>query len=503
MRKKNILFITSDQQHWNTIGKFNPKIKTPNLDRLCSEGCYYDRAYTVNPTCTPTRATWITGKMPSQHGAWTLGTKLDESVHTINEDFSAAGYKTALIGKAHFQPLYSTEKYPSLESYPILQDLDFWKNYQGKFYGFDHVELARNHTNEAHVGQHYALWLEEKGCKNWRDYFCKPTGNMERTDNLVWKIPEEYHYDAWIAERTNAMLESYQKSGENFFLWASFFDPHPDYMVPEPWASMYDPDELTLPTRSPEETGVQSPFIQMSLQKDPDITPYMTSGFGLHGVHSHLHDDALLRKQIATYYGMVSMMDHYIGKILNKLDELGMAEDCIVVFTTDHGHVYGHHGLIAKGPFLYEDLIRVPMIVRHPDANKHGIVNSALISHLDLPLTFLDCCDIPRPDGISGVSQKEVWLGCKDHGVRTGITCEHNHELETINLRAFVNDRYKMVIYYHRDCGEIYDLQEDPGELHNLWNVPGYEELKSQLLFEFMQAEMENEPRFMPRIAHA
>lgn len=502
MKKKNILFITSDQQHWNTIGKFNPEIRTPNLDRLCEQGCYYDRAYTVNPTCTPTRATWLTGKMPSQHGAWTLGTKLDESVHTINEDFSEAGYRTALIGKAHFQPLASTKKYPSLEAYPILQDLDFWKNYQGKFYGFDHVELARNHTNEAHVGQHYALWMEEKGCKNWRDYFYKPTGNMDRCDERVWRIPEEYHYDCWIAERTNAMLEEYRENGENFFLWASFFDPHPDYMVPEPWASMYDPEKLTLPTLSSEESGIQSPFLKMSREPHPDVSPYQKSGFSLHGVHSHLHDDALLRKQMATYYGMVSMMDHYIGKILDKLEELGLAEDTIVVFTTDHGHFYGHHGLIAKGPFLYDDLIKVPLIVRHPDAREKGQVNSALFSHLDLPVTLLDRCGIPRPDGMSGYSQKEVWLG-QTEKVRTRLICEHNHERDTVNLRAFVNERYKMVIYYHMDCGELYDLKKDPGELHNLWDVPGYEALKSRLLLEFLQAEMEKEPLFMPRITGA
>ena len=176
--KYNILFITSDQQHYDTIGKFNPYIRTPNLDRLCDCGTYFDRAYTVNPTCTPARASMITGKYPSQHGAWTLGTKLDESCTTIGDLMHAHGMKTALIGKAHFQPLASTDEYPSLEAYPILQDMEFWKNFHEDFYGFDTVKLTRNHTTEAHVGQHYAIWMEEKGCKNWRDYFREPTGTM-------------------------------------------------------------------------------------------------------------------------------------------------------------------------------------------------------------------------------------------------------------------------------------------------------------------------------------
>jgi len=221
-KRPNILLITSDQQHWNTLGCINNEISTPNLDRLANQGTMFDRAYCVNPTCTPTRASIITGKYPSQHGAWSLGTKLPESEHTVGEDFSEAGYKTALVGKAHFQPLRGTDEFPSLESYPILQDLDFWRDFNKTFYGFEHVELARNHTDEAHVGQHYALWMEEKGCKNWRDYYLKPTGNVER-QRRKWLIPEEYHYDTWIAERTNALMENYASSGDNFFLWASFF----------------------------------------------------------------------------------------------------------------------------------------------------------------------------------------------------------------------------------------------------------------------------------------
>ncbi|MBD3239359.1 MAG: sulfatase-like hydrolase/transferase, partial [Chitinivibrionales bacterium] len=119
-RARNVLFITSDQQHWMTLGINNPEIQTPNLDRLAHSGINFTRAYTVNPTCTPTRASLLTGTYPSQHGAYSLGTKLDESQPTIGATLSEAGYHTALIGKAHFQPLKGTEEYPSLEAYPIL-----------------------------------------------------------------------------------------------------------------------------------------------------------------------------------------------------------------------------------------------------------------------------------------------------------------------------------------------------------------------------------------------
>ena len=131
MSKLNILLITSDQQHWNTLGQFNSEIQTPALDRLATQGTTFTRAYCPNPTCTPTRSSLITGKYPSQHGAYSLGTMLPESEPTVGERFQSAGYRTALVGKAHFQPLHSTEEFPSLEAYPMLQDLDFWADFEG------------------------------------------------------------------------------------------------------------------------------------------------------------------------------------------------------------------------------------------------------------------------------------------------------------------------------------------------------------------------------------
>ncbi|HIG16682.1 MAG TPA: sulfatase, partial [Candidatus Handelsmanbacteria bacterium] len=127
--RPNILLITSDQQHWSTMGCVNAQIQTPNLDRLAVQGTRFDRAYCPNPTCTPTRASIITGKYPSQHGAWSLGTKLLESERTVGDDLRDVGYRTSLVGKAHFQPLAGTTEFPSLESYPILQDLDFWRRF--------------------------------------------------------------------------------------------------------------------------------------------------------------------------------------------------------------------------------------------------------------------------------------------------------------------------------------------------------------------------------------
>ena len=502
MKKPNILLITSDQQHWNTIGAFNSEIRTPNLDRLAREGTTFTRAYCPNPTCTPTRASIITGMHPSQHGAWTLGTKLLEDRHTVGEDFSRAGYRTALVGKAHFQPLRGTEDYPSLEAYPVLQDLEYWRQFNESFYGFDHVELARNHTNEAHVGQHYAIWMEEKGCSNWRDYFLPPTGNMDPAIKHRWPIPEQFHYNTWIAERTNALLDQYKEQGESFFLWASFFDPHPDYLVPEPWDQMYDPEQLTIPTVTPGEHEHNPPHFGMTQEEKPDFSHLKESGFGIHGYHSHLRPDEERKQLVATYYGMISLMDKYIGRILDRLDELGLAEDTIVVFTTDHGHFFGQHGLQAKGGFMYEDLIKLPFIARYPSKIPAGVVSPAIQSLVDLAPTFLYFAGLDVPHTMTGVDQSEVWMGRKSNA-RDHAICEFRHEPTTIHQKTYVDERYKITVYYRQEYGEIFDLQEDPGELHNLWNDPAAAGLKSELLLKYVWAELGKEPLAMPRVWHA
>ena len=486
MSKLNILLITSDQQHWNTLGQFNPEIQTPALDKLASQGAAFTRAYCPNPTCTPTRSSMITGKYPSQHGAYSLGTKLPESEKTVGEIFSAAGYRTALVGKAHFQPLQSTEEFPSLEAYPTLQDLDFWADFDGPFYGFDHIELARNHTDEAHVGQHYALWMEEKGLSNWRDYFLQPTGHVE-AQRRKWLIPEQFHYNAWIAERSQSLISQYQAADQPFFLWASFFDPHPKYLIPEPWDTMYAPEETSVQSVTAGEHDRNPPHLQLTQQPDPDFSAWQEpNGSGCHGFHSHLHDRDELAKDIACYYGMVSCMDKYIGRIIDHLDALGLAENTLVVFTSDHGHYFGQHGLIAKGAFHYDDGVRVPMIARLPGRIPAGKVSHSLQSLVDYAPTFLDYADLDIADDMTGIPQGDVWNG-DESAAREHVIIENRHQPTTLHLKTYIDQRYKITLYFNRDYGEIFDLRADHGEVNNLWADA---DLRATLTEAFLRAEM-------------
>lgn len=514
--RPNILLITSDQQHWKTLGCLNPEVKTPNLDRLARAGMLCERAYCPNPTCTPTRASIITGLYPSQHGAYSLGTRLPEQHPTLGALLAGDGYQTALIGKAHFQQLETTEAFPSVESYPVLRDLEFWKNFHGPWYGFDHVELARPHADESHVGQHYALWMESKGFTDWRRHFQNQWGGTRdhpkfdfqdpqhptRPQHLQWSLPEEYHSNVWITERSMARLDTAKAEGNPFFLWASYFDPHPPYLVPEPWASMYDPEKITLPEMHPGEHDRNPPHFRKSQERNPDFSEWKEpGGNAMHGCESHLVDREKLRKQVAVYYGMISFMDHCIGQLLDHLEETGLAKNTLVVFTSDHGHFYGHHGLNAKGPFHYEDLIRVPFLARWPGKIPCGTKSADLVSLVDLAPTFLRAAVMEPPSTMSGVDLAPALLG--SGRARDWALVENRHQPTTLHLQTYVESRYKITVYRNAECGELFDLETDPGEIKNLWEDPGHAEVKCQMLLRMAQAGMKKEGLPMPRISVA
>jgi uncharacterized sulfatase len=524
------LLITSDQQHFDTIGTTNSRIQTPALDRLCREGTRFTRAYTPNPVCTPTRASIITGLYPSVHGAWTIGVKLPEDVPTVGAALARHGYATGLIGKAHFQPTRSEPALgsTSIETAAVMRDLDFWRTFRGPWYGFDHVEITRNHGDEAHAGGHYALWLEEQGLANWRDYFrpypTDPDAPPAPRRHGAWDLPERFHYTTWTAERSIDFIARSHDSGKPFFLWASFHDPHPPYLVPEPWASMYRPEDMEPGELIPGEHEHNPPHFGLTQQERPDFSPWQESGWGNHGFSSHRHTRESLQRDMAIYYGMTSFMDQQIGRILDTLDALGIADDTLVVFTTDHGHFLGQHGLNAKGAFHYEDLIRVPFLVRWPGEGAArsgttarvpaGRVSRELQSTVDLAPTFLAAAGLPIPGLMQGYDQTPVWCpgaalepAPRAQGVHVGprdhVVVENRHQPTTVHLRTYVDARYKITVYRNQPYGELFDLEQDPAETHNHWDAPDARSLKAELLLTAVQYEIQREPTRMPRVSGA
>jgi uncharacterized sulfatase len=201
-------------------------------------------------------------------------------------------------------------------------------------------------------------------------------------------------------------------------------------------------------------------------------------------------------------YGMMTMLDTYIGRILDKLDELRLAEETLVCFTTDHGDFWGQHGLIAKAIHHYEDLLRIPLVVSQPGVVPAGKISESLQSTVDLAPTFLSAVGLPVPRTMTGIDECPVWFG-EVETLRDHVIVENQHQPTTMNMRTYITERYKITVHFNRPYGELYDLQEDPGEIVNLWDSPAHAGLKAELLLAFLYGEMAKAPLPMPRVAGA
>jgi uncharacterized sulfatase len=491
----NILLITSDQHHFRALGKLNSHIKTPNLDRLANEGMLFERGYTVNPVCTPSRVSILTGHYPSKHGCYHVGTSLPEDYQpTISSQLANAGYYTALLGKAHFNACLDPN---SFEARPNVEDLDKFRSWDGPFYGFQHAKLLIGHTSEVHAsGMHYGAWLEDQGIKR-SDYF----GIHGYNEYGTWSLPEDKHGSRWIADETIDAINAAQEESKPFFLWSSFQDPHNPYVVPEPWASMYDPKTIPLPEDLDCSMEGKPHFYDDIYSHRPCDDPDLQNI--RYDCRNANHITLEKTKELyAVYYGMISLMDHHIGRVLDVLDENGLTEKTLIVFTSDHGDYLGNHNLWGKGLLAYEDIQRVPFIVRHPQCKTPGVNSKSLQSLIDLEASFLSAAGLPQPDGSQGVDQTNSWLNVNQK-VRDWVMLECTPTESNFCQHTFIENRYKLILYHDRAYGELYDLHEDPNQSQNLYDDILYRDLRNTLIKRYISAEMERKGILRKRTAGA
>lgn len=470
----NVLLITSDQQRWDTLGALNSAISTPNLDRLAQRGILFERAYTVNPVCTPSRCSLLTGQYPSRHGCFHVGTSLPEDYGpTVADRFADAGYSTSLIGKAHFQ---ACKDPASPESAPHVHDLDHFDDWHGPYFGFDHAELVIGHTSEPHAsGMHYGAWLRRQGV-DLSTYF-----DIHDYDHFgPWALPEHQHGSTWVADRSIAAIDRAQQQDRPFFLWSSFQDPHNPYVVPEPWASQYDPASMATPL--PLTDLSDRPEFYRSLQRgefygdDPQL---QDKAWGDVKIRPELSADDIAALR-AVYFGMVSLMDQQIGRILDRLGSDGTLDNTLVIFASDHGDYLGDHGLWGKGLPTYEAMQRVPFIVSHPDCRDRGAHSQALQSLVDVESSCLQAAGLDPTPGSQGVSQIDAWLDssclARDHAL-----LEFRPAQGPFMQRTCISSTHKLVTYDTRDDGELYDLASDPEQRANLYGQPDCRDVQHQL----------------------
>lgn len=506
MRKKvNFLYIMVDQARSDFFGCFgNKKIKTPNIDSLANRGTSFDQMYVANPFCMPSRAAIMTGRMPSANGARTNGVPLDLGARTFASSLMENGYDTALIGKCHLQnmtgwPRAYTPKnaeacrmdedgYPNQPTRTRLTGSEYenensklWKSdpnheVETPYYGFDHVDLCTLHSDN--VGANYERWLKTqtdtpekiKGKENALD-----KGDISAPQAWRTAIKEEHYSTSYIANQSIDWLKSHKadRSDNPFFLKCSFPDPHHPFAPPGKYWDMYDPADMELPEsfnqgKSPVLDHMREELSNGTADRETTL-PYAVT-------------EKEAKEAMALTYGMVTMIDDWVGEILSSLDELGLRENTVILFSSDHGEYMANHGIMLKGPLHYQGLVRIPLIWCEPDQAESSRVEN-LCSMIDLAPTILERSGCEPYYGIQGISMLDIMSG-RVTSHRDSVLIEDDREVvylgfkEPQRVRTMVTEKYRLSMTLPANIFELYDLNNDPHEINNLWNLPQHEDAR-------------------------
>lgn len=512
--RPNFIIIITDQNRWDLMGcAGHPVLQTPNIDRLASRGVRFSRCYTVHPLCMPTRATWFTGRTPRGHRVRCNGIPLDPSLPTIGEALIRAGYRTHGIGKIHLRPLgtFKGADPQSLDPHRWPESVWMWANdrIQGlptPYYGLQTVDYICHHGPNAHGD--YRRWLLQQkpdAQRLWTEADDR-TGEGPET---VWtsKLPEELHYCHWMADRAIEFLRGAASGGQPFFLWVSCPDPHPPYTCAPRWARMYNPADVPMPIRREGELDDLPPHYRMFFEHGGKSA----GRFAPTNV-----PDEQVRRVRAMVYAMVSQIDHMVGRIIDEAAALGLLDNTIVVFMADHGNMLGDHWMFNMPPCHMDGTTRVPSIWSWPGKFIEGGVIDSVVSHIDFAPTILDLAGVPIPEGNvpdppEAEGQLEPWPGRslapiltgQAASVRDAVLIENDEDYLGERLRTLVTQEWYITVYPGRPYGELFDLVNDPGQLHNLWDDPGYQRVKSELQARLAEELALTDDRLPRRLCHA
>ncbi|WP_136608557.1 sulfatase family protein [Paenibacillus dokdonensis] len=460
--KKHIWLITTDQMRGDALGYENPAVITPNLDGLAREGMVFNRAYCASPVCTPSRASIFTGRYPHIHGAWNIGVSLNEDELTLCDHLKQSGYYTIGVGKMHFREQCKTGFTYEAEEVSVR---DRGRERDGTYYGFDEHHISEDNM----IGE----YLDEIGERD-PDVAGRLRKDLFRSDDAagdVWEsgLPPELHQTRWISDRSIRAIEEHSPE-QPLFLWSSFVDPHHPFNPPEAYSRLYEHTEI------PEPAGDAS-----DVKGRPEHLLLQKGSYWPGGGELHSWDQQHMERLIRNYYAMITFIDEEIGRILGAWKDKGMDDELLIVFTSDHGELLGDHGLLYKGPWFYEGLTRIPMILKGPGVKK-GAKTDALMEHVDIVPTLLELIGKAEiPEGIQGISQRPVASGETERVRESAMTAYDAHD-RGVHAKCLRTDRYKLVIFADEAYGELFDLESDPDELHNRFFDPSYLEMKHKLM---------------------
>ncbi|HEY8456012.1 MAG TPA: sulfatase-like hydrolase/transferase [Actinopolymorphaceae bacterium] len=478
MSRPNILLICTDQQRFNALRAYgNPEIETPTLDRLAGEGVLFENCYVQSPVCGPSRASLMTGRYVHSHGLWANGVDLPEGERLFTKELAEAGYDCGLVGKLHLDACHDgrTER---------RHDDGF------RVFRWAHDPYVGSSENQYH------RWLKATR-PDLYEAACDPSSPV-----TFDTLPTESHYSHWIGNETVEFLRHGREKDKPFCFIANFFDPHHAFGAPKEYVERYDPRQLSRPITRDGELA----------DKPPILTEASHASYAGHARGYVTYSQEELQEVKAAYYAMVTLVDDEVARILTALEEEGLADNTLVVFTSDHGEMLGDHQLMLKGPMMYECAVRVPLIMRWPGVLPAGERRREFVQWIDLAPTFLEAAGLPplprgQGESLLGLARGEPGAWTRDWALCEYRNSGHPYDVP-VHTTMLRHDRWKLVAYHgapatdRERSGELYDLEADPQELYNLWSDPAHRKTRVQLQEMLLDVLVATEDRTQRRIAY-
>ena len=511
-RPSYILFIT-DQQRYDHLGcNGHPALATPNIDQMAARGVSHDRFYVASPVCMPNRASLMTCRMPSSHGVRSLGVPLGHDNVTFVELLRDAGYDTALIGKSHLQnvsdwaiqiepQVYRTDFHAPDEALAqaVRSDLDsdryqyerqaFWMQENPKvptpFYGFDHYDSVLRHGTN--TGGDFELWLKKVAPEvlalRGRDNQLPHTYSCPQA--IRTKIPEEYYSTSYIGMRASEWLEQRKGNDNPFFLMVSFPDPHHPFNPPGKYWDMYKPEDMPVPDAYSAKNWNPPEYVKIAERaRANDQSLGQKAGYSV----AVSKQEALEARALTC--GMITMIDDAVGRVRTASMNAGFSASTVEIFTSDHGDHLGDHRLLFKGAEQYDSLTHVPFIWSDP-AGRQGERSEELAQTLDIGTTILEHAKVEAAMGMHGQALT-VAGGCGRDAAHIQYETQRTQEAfgPRPRVHTIVHERWRLSMYLGICQNELFDLQDDPGEMINLWDSERHAEVKGQLIERLAELEI-------------
>jgi len=421
-KKPNILFILPDQQRPDSLGCFGAETAvTPHLDSLASEGVVFDNCYVQNPLCCPSRYSVATGRYPHSHRVRANWYAPRAGETSFAHQLGRVGYNTAAIGKMHFTPWYDN-------------------------FGFDGRIIAEAKFHQS-CPDDYARFLQKHGYSRQQLYNTKSPEYIQRLSSMTSILPQELHIDSFVGR---SVCEYLEQADEPFCIFASFLSPHNPYDPPKPYDELFK--SAPMPPRNMGRNEVH--------EKPREAYDYINSRLKWPFKSDEITEDQRLDMR-RNYYALNTLIDDWVGEITATLKKQGLYENTIIIYASDHGDLLGDHGLYYKQCF-YEQSVKSPLFIHAPERFRPQRIEEP-VELMDVYSTICELGGADEGPGVQSTSLVPILEG-RDHPVREAVFSENYFG------RMVRWHEWKYVYYPGKPYGELYNLEEDPQEQHNLWD---------------------------------